>query len=68
MSDNELTMRDLCARFNVERWTIHRWIRDLEFPKGRLIPGRRGRRWATDIVDQWDALQEARAIIVDAIR
>lgn len=49
-----LTMSQLCERFGVTRWTIHRWIRDLGFPPSKRI-GRRGGRWLKETVDAWEA-------------
>lgn len=47
-------MRDLCARFGVTRRTIHRWIAELEFPKGSGRLGRKGHYWSTDAVEAWE--------------
>jgi predicted DNA-binding transcriptional regulator AlpA len=68
MLSDSLTMRDLCARFRVDRWTIHRWMRDnaVGFPKGSIKPGVKGRRWSANEVDQWDAMMGARSEVMNA--
>ena len=55
MGEASLRMRDVCARFGVQRWTIHRWIRELNFPAGKQLVGVKGARWTAEELDQWEA-------------
>lgn len=69
MLSDSLTMRDLCARFSVDRWTIHRWMRDaaVGFPKGSIRPGIKGRRWSMTEVDAWDAMMDGRSEVISEL-
>lgn len=55
MPDLPLRMRDLCARYGVDRRTIHRWIKDRGFPPGVGFGGRGGKRWTVAVVERWEA-------------
>lgn len=67
MPDQTLRMRDLTARFAVTRRTIHRWITDLQFPKGSGRLGRKGHFWSASEVDRWEAWQDARSDYADEV-
>lgn len=46
-------MRELCARFDCSRFTIHRWIKSADFPHGRKVAGLKGLRWDEIECNYW---------------
>lgn len=54
MTDKALRMADLLDRFGVTRWTIQRWMRELDFPKGVKPLRGKGLVWSEAAVTEWD--------------
>lgn len=54
MTEAILRMRDLTARFAVNRRTIYRWIDKHDFPKGDARIGRKGTTWTLAEVEAWE--------------
>lgn len=63
---DKLRMGDLVARFGVTRWTVHRWIRELDFPPGASSPASKGNVWEKADVDAWSAANILPGLPVDS--
>lgn len=50
--DNHLEIKDICRLLQRKRWTVYRYIRELDFPKP-VNPHTRPKRWRIDDVRLW---------------
>ncbi len=53
-----LTLRDLCARFDVDKSTVYRWMRERGFPKPVQLGGGGTSRWSAEEVRGYEERAE----------